>query len=183
VSWVLNMTVDADYERLDPSRHLLSVAGQLQLDDRGIAMMTAVNINNRRTAEAGGVTACATVGVSRPVWAATFEDVDHRHSGPGTINLVVQVPARLSDAALVNVVSTATEAKVQALLDHGIAGTGTASDAVAVLCATRGTAELFGGPRSTWGCRVAQAVYSATAAGLWLSEDDAGFVGGEPARR
>ncbi len=169
VSWILNLTVDADYGRLDPDRHLLDVAQRLQLDGRGIGMMTAVDVKKFQTAQADGVSACATVGVSRPVWAAELADTTNLtepESGPGTINLIVMVPVTLSDAALVNAVATATEAKVQALLDHGVDGTGTASDAVAVLCVSDGTAERFGGPRSTWGARIARVVYDATAAGV-----------------
>ena len=37
----------------------------------------------------------------------------------GTINMLVMVPERLSDAALVNAVATATEAKAQALAERG----------------------------------------------------------------
>ncbi len=166
ISWVLNMTVDADYGRLDPDRHLLEVAQRLHLDGRGIAMMTAVDVNCYQTAQAGGVSACATVGVNRPVWAADFSEAVEPDDGPGTINLIVMVPVSLSDAALVNAVATTTEAKVQALLDHGVDGTGTASDAVGVLCVADGTAEQFGGPRSTWGARIARAVYDATSAGV-----------------
>lgn len=126
VSWVLNITVDSDYCRMDPDAHLEEVAARLGLSGRGIALMTAV----------------------------------------GTINLVAEVPARLTDAALVNAVATITEAKVQALLDHGVAGTGTASDAVCVVCRPEGPADPFGGPRSTWGGRLAVAAYDAIAAGI-----------------
>jgi adenosylcobinamide hydrolase len=116
----------------------------------------------------GGVTAAATVGVTLPTWAASEEDglVDREAGAPGTINLVVLVPARLDDAALLNVATTATEAKAQALAEHGIAGTGTASDAIAVCCPATGPAARFGGPRSTWGARAARAVHAAVSGGL-----------------
>jgi len=51
VSWVLNMTVDEGYGRLDPDRHLLRVAHRLHLDGRGIAMMTAVAVSMRQQVE------------------------------------------------------------------------------------------------------------------------------------
>ncbi len=166
VSWVVNMTVEAQYDRLDPDRHLLQVARRLDLDGRGIAMMTAVAVSNHQAAETNGAAAWATVGVSRPVWAADFSGTVGPDAGPGTINLIVMVPVNLSDAALVNAVATVAEAKVQALLHCGVDGTGTASDAVAVLCAADGTPEQFGGPRSTWGGKIACAVYEATVAGI-----------------
>jgi len=91
-------------------------------------------------------------------------------SRPGTVNLVIVVPARLGDAALVNAVGTATEAKAQALWELGLHATGTASDAVSVLCPTDGVAEPYGGPRSLWGARLARAVHVAVLRGgrEWL---------------
>ncbi|BAN00972.1 hypothetical protein YM304_06580 [Ilumatobacter coccineus YM16-304] len=186
VSWALNMTVDDDYSRYDPDQHLLDTSDRLGLQGRGLAMMTAVAVSAFQTADVDGAVACATVGVSRPVWAAdpsarrdeprpdarrSPADAEFRPEvatarRPGTINLIVSLPTRLTDAALVNAVSTATEAKVQALLDAGVDGTGTASDAVAIVCAPDGPAEQFGGPLSTWGSRLALAVYDATTAGI-----------------
>jgi adenosylcobinamide amidohydrolase len=95
--------------------------------------------------------------------------------GPvGTINIVAFLPVPLADAALVNGVMTATEAKVQALVDCGLAATGTATDAVVLTCPVPipGEAvEPYGGPRSTWGARLARAVYAAVEQGArrWLA--------------
>ncbi len=98
-----------------------------------------------------------------PTWAAA-PDGSWSEWVPGTINLVVWVPAPLSDAALANALVTATEAKVQALQEAAVPGTGTASDAVAVCCPPGGT-EPYGGPRSEWGARLARAVHAAVGAG------------------
>jgi adenosylcobinamide amidohydrolase len=86
---------------------------------------------------------------------------------PGTVNIVVHVPVALSDAALVNAVMTATEAKTQALLEAGYPCTGTASDAICVAAPIprAGEEEPFAGPRSAWGGRLARAVYAAVHAG------------------
>lgn len=85
---------------------------------------------------------------------------------PGTVNIIVAVPVPLSDAALVNAVVTATEAKTQALLEAGYPCTGTASDAICVAATTsNGAEEPFAGPRSTWGARIARAVHAAVHAG------------------
>jgi adenosylcobinamide hydrolase len=83
----------------------------------------------------------------------------------GTVNIVALVPARLSDAALVNAVATVTEAKAQALRDLALAATGTATDAVTVLCPPDGPSEVYGGPRSRWGAPLARAVHEAVRAG------------------
>jgi adenosylcobinamide amidohydrolase len=167
VSWVLNLTVDPDYARLDPVRHLTDVATGLGLTGRGIGLMTAVNVATWSSATIDEATVHATVGVNRPVWAADANRPAARNrTDPGTINVIAAVPVRLSAAALVNAVATITEAKVQALSEHRVAGTGTASDAICVLCPTTGDEEPFGGPRSAWGGRLAQAAFDAVAAGI-----------------
>jgi adenosylcobinamide amidohydrolase len=79
----------------------------------------------------------------------------------GTINIMAVLPVAMTDAALVNAVMTMTEAKTQALVEAGVAGTGTASDAVCLAVPAVGEAELFGGPRSLWGARLARAVHAA----------------------
>jgi adenosylcobinamide amidohydrolase len=96
---------------------------------------------------------------------------------PGTINIIVAVPVPLSEAAFVNAVITATEAKSQAVIEAGFAGTGTASDAMCIAAPTQGNGsananstahgapEDFAGPRSTWGARIARAVHAAVLPG------------------
>jgi adenosylcobinamide hydrolase len=137
--------------------------------DGVVAMMTAVDVRWARRASDGRVEVVATVGVGWPTYAAAPDGAGGTWS-PGTINLVVYVPAHLSEAALVNGVITATEAKSQALAEAGVPGTGTASDAICVACpalpAAGAAAEPYGGPRSRWGAPLARAVHAAVAAGL-----------------
>lgn len=159
--WFLNMQVDADYPAVDPVGDLRRTAAALGLHGDGVAMMTAKDVRDVVLAEDGGVDVMATVGLGEPTWAAAPDEPAAAHA-PGTLNVLVVVPVPLSDAALVNAVATATEAKVQALFDAGVAATGTASDATCVACAVDGDeAALYGGPRSTWGARVARAVHRA----------------------
>ncbi|WP_298887450.1 adenosylcobinamide amidohydrolase [uncultured Serinicoccus sp.] len=112
----------------------------------------------------------------------------------GTINVVVALPVALSPSALVQAVGTVTEAKAQVLVQAGVPGTGTASDAVVVLCpdvlavpevsaaTLGGPVEAFAGVRSVWGQRVARAVHAAVAAGLaahpWRPPAGDGGAGG-----
>ncbi len=167
VGWVINLTVDSDYGRMDPTAHRVEVAGKVGLRGPGLGMMTAVDVSSWVGATDDGAVVHATVGVRRPVWAADrLRNLAPSPEAVGTINLVAALPARLTDAALVNAVATITEAKVQALLDHRVPGTGTASDAVCVLCPPDGREDPFGGPRSLWGGRLAQAAYDAVTAGL-----------------
>jgi len=162
--WVINAQVPSAYGRRDPDRHLAKMAVSLGLPGRGVGMLTAADVRGYAGTSDGGVEVVATVGLGLPTLAAAPDE-----PGPvglvGTINILAVVPARLSDAALVNAVATATEAKVQALSDLGLDATGTATDAVCILCCDEGNAHAFGGPRSLWGARLARAVHGAVVAG------------------
>jgi adenosylcobinamide hydrolase len=162
-NWVISATVHKSYSRMNPEAHLAELAEANGCVGAGVGFLTAVDVTERKIAVEAGVDAVVTVGLGVPTWASAPDETPV--VTPGTINSVVRVPVRLSDAALVNAVMTATEAKTQALFDAGVAATGTASDAVCVLCPPDGDVEAFGGPRSTWGARIARAVYQATRAG------------------
>jgi adenosylcobinamide hydrolase len=163
-SWIVNAEVTLDYHHADPSAHLASIAEQLELVGEGVGFLTAARVLDAASCVDAGAACDATVGVSVPTWAAA-PDGHGSPWRPGTINLVCWVPAPMSDAALANLVVTATEAKSQALFEAGVPGTGTASDAVAVCCPPGGT-EPYGGPRSVWGARLARAVHGAVGTGL-----------------
>jgi adenosylcobinamide amidohydrolase len=195
--WILNAQVRPGYDRLDPAQHLTELAASAGLGpgphvrgqdgadeaaDTGVGLLTAADVDDWRSAVDGGVRVDATVGVRVPTWAAWPEgspdpDLDRRSDAvagagrPGTINIVALVPVGLADAALVNLVATATEAKTQALLDAGVPGTGTATDAVCIVAGltTATDSEPFGGPRSLWGSRVARAVHASVLAGTRAS--------------
>jgi adenosylcobinamide hydrolase len=173
LSWWLNCTVNARYDRQDPRTHLKEIATELGLTGPGCGMLTAVDVAHHWRAEDGGVQVVATVGLGLPVPAAAGPDriaSEQPLTGPGTINLLAVLPVPLGDAALVNTVVTATESKSQALAAAGIEGTGTASDAVCIACPIAGASpfhapEPYAGPRSTWGSRLARAVFSAVGEG------------------
>jgi adenosylcobinamide amidohydrolase len=172
-SWVVNVQVPARYDSTDPEGDLTAIAGSLDLAGAGVGFLTAAAVSRRERADDCGVEVWATVGLQHPTWAA---DADGTTSGPweseagtgsaaGTINLVAAVPVRLGEAALVGAVTTVTEAKVQALTAAGVPGTGTASDAVCVLCPTSGASEAYAGPRSRVGAPLARAVHAAVHVG------------------
>jgi adenosylcobinamide hydrolase len=163
--WVLNATVPDGYARLDPDTHLAELAAELGLAGPGAGFLTAVDVREVVHRAEGGVHASVTTGIGEhPTWAAA-DPVDATPSA-GTINAVCFVPVRLSPAALVNAVATVAEAKAQALFEAGVPGTGTSTDATAVLCPPDGPAEAFGGPRSPMGGSLARVVHSAVSAVL-----------------
>ncbi|MEH1099237.1 adenosylcobinamide amidohydrolase [Micromonospora sp. CPCC 205561] len=168
--WVVNATVPMSYDRDDPAAHLAELADRLGLDGPGVGLLTGVDVAEVVARTDAGVRVWATVGLGTPVWAAEPAPaaLARRAGGVqrvGTVNLVAYVPARLGDAALVNAVATATEAKAQAIAGLGVPGTGTPTDAVTVLCPPDGPESAYGGPRSAWGAPLARAVHAAVTAG------------------
>ncbi|NYF55741.1 adenosylcobinamide amidohydrolase [Micromonospora purpureochromogenes] len=159
-NWVLNATVPMSYRRDDPAAHLAALAGGLGLAGPGVGLLTGVDVAEVVARADTGVRAWATVGLGTPVWAAAPAPAAPAQR-VGTVNIVVYVPAALGDAALVNAIATATEAKAQAIWELGLPATGTPTDAITVLCPADGPAEPYGGPRSTWGAPLARAVHAA----------------------
>jgi adenosylcobinamide amidohydrolase len=175
-AWWLDAQVDKEYFHPDPVAHAREIAAGLGLaPDAGVAMLTAADVSRWTRADDEGVTVAATVGLGLPVLAAVPPEVAAREAAEpaGTVNVLVVVPTPLSDAALVNAVVTATEAKAQALAEAGVGATGTSSDAVCVACPEPAGAEPepYGGPRSLWGARIARAVHAAVGQGTadWFS--------------
>jgi adenosylcobinamide amidohydrolase len=165
-SWVLNAQVRHDYARRDLDRHGAELAAIEGLAGPGVVMFTAADVRAAQRASHGGVEVSATVGLTHPMWAADADAEVIMAPLPGTINVVAVLPVRLSEAALLNALTTATEAKTQALFERGVPGTGTASDAVCIVCPVDGPAEPFAGPRSRWGAPLARAVHTAVSKGL-----------------
>ncbi|MER7490622.1 adenosylcobinamide amidohydrolase [Streptomyces sp. NPDC126497] len=163
-AWVLNAQVPHGYRRTDPDRHLADLAAAAGARGPGVGLMTAADVSAYTHAEDAGAQAYVTAGVDVRGWAARPGRGTDGPQDPGTINIVVAVPAPLSDAALVNAVGTATEAKVQALLEAGLDCSGTPTDAVCVVARAPGPGgeeHAFAGPRSLWGARLARAVHRA----------------------
>ncbi|MFE4449375.1 adenosylcobinamide amidohydrolase [Streptomyces sp. NPDC056796] len=166
-AWILNAQVPGGYPRLDPALHLAEIAAAETLDGPGAGLMTAADVTAYTVADDDGVTATVTSGLGVRGWAAVPAEGRDGPLPPGTVNIVVTLPVALSDAALVNAVATATEAKVQALLDAGLDCSGTPTDAVCVAAPDPGgqPGEPFAGPRSRWGARLARAVHGAVLEG------------------
>lgn len=167
-TWVLNAQVPPGYARMDPAAHLEEIAAPHGLTGPGVGLLTAADVAAYTTGTDHGVHAWVTTGIGIPTWAAAPDEAPVGPPRPGTINIVVAVPAPLGAAALVNALATATEAKVQALFETGYPCTGTPSDAVCVAARVPRPGEepeLFGGPRSRWGARLARAVHTAVGRG------------------
>jgi adenosylcobinamide hydrolase len=171
--WIVNAQVPREYDRTDLEAHVAAIGAELGCLGLGVGFLTAAAVGDVTVAADGGVAAYATVGLRHPTLAAAPDEEPLPQPLVGTINLVVGLPVRLTQAALVNAVITGTEAKAQALREHDWPATGTASDAMCVVCPAVGTAEQFAGPRSSVGARLARAVHTTVAAGTmaWTRDE------------
>ncbi|MBP2474642.1 adenosylcobinamide amidohydrolase [Crossiella equi] len=170
-SWVLNATVPSGYDREDPEVHCAELAAAIGLSGNGTALLTAVDTRHAVSTVDEGVHASVTTGVGAPLWAAA-PGPPVRRPAAGTINVVAWLPVRLAEGALVNAVATVAEAKAQALVEAGVPGTGTCTDATVLLCPADGPAQAYGGPRSLVGSALARAVHRAVRQGLTVPVGD-----------
>lgn len=168
VRHILNAYVAADYCSRRPAHDLQAIAAACGIHAPFVGLLTAVPLHRARSVfleEQGlqvGVVATAGVGnatsagVSLPFVAT-----------PGTINLILLLDARLSRAAMVNAIITATEAK-SALLGEmdirtaqGALATGTSTDTVTVAITGRGPVQVYAGPATLAGYLLGRAVRQA----------------------
>lgn len=165
IDWLLNVRVPSDYSRCDLDAHAAEIVNDLGLSGFGSTLFTAADVRKVQHASINGVVVDSTVGVTKPTWAS---DVSSGWGDwqPGTINIVAQMPVALTLSAAVNAIITITEAKTQSLFQHGVPGTGTASDSVVVCWPSSSHREQFCGPRSQWGSLLAQATFQSIDKGL-----------------
>jgi adenosylcobinamide amidohydrolase len=163
---------------VDAGQVIRDRVGAAGLDD-AVVFVTSRDIRRhhleRVAVETERATCLTTVGLSNS------ERVGVRlHQPPplaGTINTLVQVSRPLSDAALIEAVSIATEARTAAVLDSGerrkgVAVTGTGTDCIAVAAPLGDDAAAFTGKHTVIGECIGAAVYKATAEGIraWRSD-------------
>lgn len=151
--WVQRETPDNGDERgceIGPrlDAYLQARIRELGIDGRGVGLMTAVNIPKNLVALHLGfkerwVEGFFTVGVGNAVRAGDpASDIEEEKATRlvGTINMILIARAALSDAAMVEALQVATEAKAAVLLESGIrstvssrAATGTGTDCTAIV--------------------------------------------------
>jgi len=131
-----------------PDAYLQSRIRKLGIEGSGVGLMTAVNIPKNLVALHLGfrerwVEGFFTVGVRNAVRAgdpASYVEDGGQCRPAGTINMILIAHAALSDAAMVEALQVATEAKAAVLLESGIrssvssrAATGTGTDCTAIV--------------------------------------------------
>jgi adenosylcobinamide hydrolase len=162
---IINMRVPRGYACPSPAADLEAMARGLGIVEPFVGLMTAANLDQARVVierdDAMTVVAVVTVGLGNPVAAGVTEVFE---SAPGTINIILVIEAQLSQAARVNAVITATEAKTLALVEsgvrapHGGPASGTSTDAIVIASTGRGVSAAYAGPITPVGALIARAV-------------------------
>ena len=189
-SRILNCMVRKGFDCSDPVKYMQGVCEQWGYEpDDTVGLMTAAKVTHASVAEehgdgcsllcvtTAGTSNAARAGLPRQVFSA-YEPLK-----PGTINTIIVLDGKLSDAAVWNVFMTATEAKCAALADLHIydketerIATGTTTDAIAfaVLDSGRDTeVHSYAGTATTLGNAIGRLVYkTVTEAVMTQHEDD-----------
>lgn len=174
VRHILSLKVDDSLECQRPERFARARSVEMGLGEPFVGLLTGVSLDRAKVVvcEAGGTGAVAIVTAGGRNLCAAGLSPSWNGPGCGTINTIAIVDARLSDAALLNLLTVATEAKALALRERGVLteegfpATGTSTDAVVVACTGNGPYQRYGGPVSLPGHLIGGAVLAATHAAL-----------------
>lgn len=181
VQRMVNVYVDRFYSCEEPERdisRLLEEWGYPQ--ERTAGLLTAAKLKHAAIAEEKtgefAVFCCATAGVSNAARAGVQRTTFPASWMPGTINLLLAIDGRLTPAAMLGAVITATEAKAAALQDlgvrdaeNGLTATGTTTDAVVLGVSQRADwplAHAYAGTATDLGGTVSRLVYTAVTESL-----------------
>ncbi len=177
VRFIINHTVEEKYSSDTPSQNLARLAEKMDLGKDVLGLMTAVDVRHTvmsfGTRQGLAVATLCTAGVNNICSAGRLVAAAHESlAAPGTINIVVLIEGNLTEAAMVNAVITATEAKTMALfqanvrLPDGDMATGTATDAIVIACTGRGEPLPNAGAATGLGFLVGRTVYRAVEQGI-----------------
>lgn len=162
---ILNAHVDKNFNAKNPEGWLRSLAAKMNIHDSFIGLMTAVKLHKARIkfleSDGLGVGALVTAGVSNASAAGVTPPFS---SKPGTINIILLLHARLTRAAMLNAIITATEAKSAVLKERNILtpngdpATGTSTDTVTIATTNLGVLQPYAGPVTVLGWLIARTV-------------------------
>lgn len=162
---------DADLSPgLDASDWLAGLMAQRGMGD-AVGMMTSRGLEHLRHARSGAASCIATTGLGNA------ERVGHRRfasAGYGTINIALLLEAGLTDAAMIEALTIAAEARTAAVIAADLrlpfgAATGTGTDCIALAC-DAGTGR-HAGLHTEIGASIGRAVFDAVLAGArdWIA--------------
>jgi len=175
-SAILNRKVPLNYVCDEPVQEMRSYMEAQRFDaDRTIGLLTAAKLTHASIQEETGdwfrLVVCATAGTRNAAKAGVARAAYPAYR-PGTINTVVLIDGRMTEAAMLNALTTATEAKSAALRDADIRdefnaslhATGTTTDAVVAAVTQRADHPMvhaYAGCASEIGNAIGRLVYEA----------------------
>ncbi|WP_246942289.1 adenosylcobinamide amidohydrolase [Bacillus pinisoli] len=170
----VNRHVDLHYQCDDAKEEMKTYLKTNGLDvTNTVGMMTAVQLQDvvieQTETQAGAFMVMVTAGTGNAIDASNAWQHELPNLQPGTINTFILIEAKLTEAAFVQVLSTATEAKTRALstlkiMDPitGTMATGTSTDSICIAASQTGIGFEYGGPLTPIGRQVGKMVASAT---------------------
>ncbi|MFF2089128.1 adenosylcobinamide amidohydrolase [Paenibacillus sp. NPDC058174] len=171
---VVNWKVPIPYECEDPAADAGSrLTGWGYDPDNTICLMTAAKLTHLSVAEEEGdcfkLVCFTTSGTSNGARAGLPRETFSAYA-PGTINTVLLIDGQMTDAAMVNAVIQAAEAKAAALQDlniidpdNGMTATGTTTDAIVIGVSGEGygsSVHAYAGAATTIGNAIGRLVYA-----------------------
>lgn len=166
VDTLLNHTVPPDWRHDDPAKEIERVAAAEGLGPDLFGLLTAVPVQQGCILQYDFITVFVTAGIRREPPATA-----------GTINIIICSSEGMEDAALLETILVATEAKAEALLGLDLPATGTPTDAVIAACEGE-AGHRYAGRITPVGMRVREAVLHGIPEAL--GRHDAGTLSGRP---
>jgi iron complex transport system ATP-binding protein len=170
----VNRHVDLNYICSDAKAEMYEYLLNHGIDSSNtVAMMTAVQLKDavikKEINEAGAFFVMVTAGTGNAIDASYAYQHEIPILKPGTINTFILIEAKLTEAAFVQVLTTATEAKAKALatlnvmdqVTHTVA-TGTSTDSICIAATQTGLEYEYGGPLTPIGRQIGKMVADAT---------------------
>ena len=160
VSTILNHTVPIDFSHDEPLGYVNELLEKKGYGKDAFGLLTAVSMKHLCVLQFDYITVFVTAGVSNP---------NPDPTKPHTINIIITSAEGFSDAALLDAIITATEAKAHALRLMGRDFTGTTSDAV-VIASEGDIRHIYAGTYTEPGKRIYSAVLKGVTEALQLHE-------------
>jgi adenosylcobinamide hydrolase len=158
VSTIFNHSVPNDFDHANPLAYVLDISLRKGYGTDVFGLLTAVWMQNLCVLQYDYITVFVTAGVS-----TSTSDLTKPH----TINIIITSDEGMSDAAILETIMIATEAKAHALRNLGCDFTGTTSDAVVVAAVSGvGLKHACAGTLTETGRRVYDAVFTGVTTSL-----------------
>jgi iron complex transport system ATP-binding protein len=170
----INRHVPLNYECGDARGEMTDYLVEHNIDPSNtVGMMTAVQLKDavfkQEATQNTSILVMVTAGTGNAIDSSRAFEHEFKPTKPGTINIFILLEGKLTEAAFVQVLTTATEAKTKALsvekildLTTNSIATGTSTDCICVAATQTANEYEYGGPLTQIGKQVGKMVFEAT---------------------